>query len=57
MDSDPDPNSDPDLDPDPSIFINDFQDANKKLTFLKKFFCIRFYFLKELLHHFSNIKS
>jgi hypothetical protein len=29
---------DPDVDP--AIFIIDFQDANKKLTFLKKFFCI-----------------
>jgi hypothetical protein len=25
-----DPDSDPDADPDPSIFIIDFQDANKK---------------------------
>ena len=31
---------DPDPDPDPSIFIIDFQDANKKLIFLKKFSCI-----------------
>jgi hypothetical protein len=30
---------DPDADPDPSIFINDLQDANKKLI-KKKNFCI-----------------
>jgi hypothetical protein len=35
-----DPDSDPDADPDPSIFIIDPQDANKNVTFLKKFFCI-----------------
>jgi hypothetical protein len=35
-----DPDLDPDADPDPSIFINDLQDANKKLIFKKKFFCI-----------------
>jgi hypothetical protein len=31
---------DPDSDQDPSIFIIDFQDANKKLNLKKKFFCI-----------------
>ncbi len=31
---------DPDADPDPAIFIIDLQDANKKLIFLKHFFCI-----------------
>jgi hypothetical protein len=31
---------DPDADPDPSIFIIDFQDANQKIIFLTKFFCI-----------------
>jgi hypothetical protein len=28
------------MDPDPSIFITDLQDANKKLIFSNKFFCI-----------------
>jgi hypothetical protein len=47
----------PDLDPDadPSIFIIDLQDANKKL--IKKNFFPAYYFLKVLLHHFSNVKS
>ncbi len=31
---------DPDADPDPSIFIIDLQDANQKIIFLTKFFCI-----------------
>jgi hypothetical protein len=31
---------DPDPDMDPSIFIIDFQDANKKLIFILKFSCI-----------------
>jgi hypothetical protein len=31
---------DPDGDPDPAIFIIDLQETNKKLIFLKKFFCI-----------------
>jgi hypothetical protein len=30
-DSDPDADTDPDTDPDPAIFVNDLQDANKKL--------------------------
>jgi hypothetical protein len=30
---------DPDSDPDPAIFVIDLQGANKKLIFLKKFFC------------------
>jgi hypothetical protein len=29
-----------DPDPDPAIFIIDLQDANKKIIFSKKFFCI-----------------
>jgi hypothetical protein len=29
--------SDPDADPDPAIFVNDLQDANKKIS---KFFCL-----------------
>jgi hypothetical protein len=37
---DPDPDSDPDADPDPAVFVIDLQDANKKLIFLKKFFCL-----------------
>jgi hypothetical protein len=32
-----DPDSDPDADPDPSIFIIDFQDANKKRIKKKSF--------------------
>jgi hypothetical protein len=28
------------MDPDPAIFIIDLQDANKKLIYLKKFFCL-----------------
>ncbi len=31
---------DPVADPDPALFIIDLQDANKKLMFFKKFFCI-----------------
>jgi hypothetical protein len=31
---------DPNADLEPSIFIINLQDANKKLTFLKKFLCI-----------------
>jgi hypothetical protein len=31
---------DPDADPDPAIFVIDLQDANKKLNFLKKSFCL-----------------
>jgi hypothetical protein len=45
---------DSDADPDPPIFIIDFQDANKK-TNLKKSFSA-YYFLKVLLHHYSEIK-
>jgi hypothetical protein len=37
---DPDSDPDPDADPDPSIFIIDLQDANQKIIFLTKFFCI-----------------
>jgi hypothetical protein len=43
----------PDANPDPSIFIIDLQDANKN-----NFCCFSaYYFLKVLLHHFSQIKS
>jgi hypothetical protein len=31
---------DPVANPDPAIFISDLQDANKKLIFVEKFFCI-----------------
>jgi hypothetical protein len=31
---------DPDLDPDPAIFVINLQDANEKLIFVKKFFCL-----------------
>jgi hypothetical protein len=37
---DPDSNPDPDVDPDPAIFVTGFQEANKKLIFLIKFFCL-----------------
>jgi hypothetical protein len=37
---------DPDADPDPNIFVIDLQDADKKLIFLRKFFCLLPYFLK-----------
>jgi hypothetical protein len=42
------------VDPDAAIFVIDIQNANKKLIFLKSFSA--YYFLKEPLHHFSNIK-
>jgi hypothetical protein len=41
--------------PDPAIFIIDRLDANKKLNFLRSFSA--YYFLKVLLHQFSNVKS
>jgi hypothetical protein len=44
-----------DPDSDPSIFITDFQDANKN-QILKKSFSTD-YFLKELLHHLTKVKS
>ncbi len=50
---DPDPDSDPDADP--SIYIIDLQDANKKLMFKKKVFCILLF--EGTLHHFSKLKS
>jgi hypothetical protein len=31
---------DPDADPDPALFVIDLQDANKKLIFCKKLFCL-----------------
>jgi len=37
-------------------FIIDLEDANKKLFFLKTFFCILL-FKGVLLHHFSKVKS
>jgi hypothetical protein len=46
---------DPDADPDPALFVIDFQDANKKLIFLKSFSA--YYILKVHLHHFLMIKS
>jgi hypothetical protein len=46
---------DPDADPDPSIFIIDFQDANKKKLTKKSF--SSYYFLNVLLHHFQIKKS
>jgi hypothetical protein len=45
---------DPDADLDPAIFVIDLQDANKKP--IKKSFSA-YYFLKEHLHNFSQIKS
>ena len=47
--------ADPDSDPDPAIFVNDLQDASKKLIFNAIFSA--YYFLKVHLHHFSKIKS
>jgi hypothetical protein len=49
------PLMDPDADLDPAIFVIDLQDANKKLIFNKKIFCLLL--LKVHLHHFSKIKS
>jgi hypothetical protein len=40
MDPDSDPDTDADADADPSLFIIDLQDANQKIIFLTKFFCI-----------------
>jgi hypothetical protein len=46
---------DPDADPDPAIFLTDLQDANKKLIFYLKVFCL---LLLEGAHtSFSKIKS
>ncbi len=47
--------ADPDSDPDPAIFVNDLQDASKKLIFNAIFSA--YYFLKLHLHNFSKIKS
>jgi hypothetical protein len=61
MDPDPDPRihasdyMDPDSDPDSAIFVNDLQDANKKLNFLQCFSV--YYFFKVHLNHFTKIKS
>jgi hypothetical protein len=46
--TDPDPHLSL-TDPDPAIFVNDLQDAEKKLF-------ISFCFLKVNLHYFSKIK-
>jgi hypothetical protein len=35
-----DPDVDPDADPDPAIFVIHLQEANQKLIFLMKFFCL-----------------
>jgi len=42
-------------DTDPSIFIIDLQDANKKIIFLNKLFCILLF--EGILHKFSKKKS
>jgi len=42
------------MDPDFAIFFIDLQDANKKLFFFSKFFCL---LLFEDTCHFSKIKS
>jgi hypothetical protein len=52
---DPDSDPDPDADPDPAIFVIDIQDANKKLIFLKSFFCLLL--LECTFKSFSKIKS
>jgi hypothetical protein len=41
------PDYDPDPDADPALFVTDLQDANKKLIFLNKFFCLFYYLLFE----------
>jgi hypothetical protein len=46
-----------DSDPDPAIYGIDLQDANIKLFFLNKFFCLFHYFLKVHLLHFLRAKS
>jgi hypothetical protein len=43
------------MDPDPAIFVIDLQDANKKLIFAKKFFCLLL--LEGTFTSFSKIKS
>jgi hypothetical protein len=53
--NDPDPDSDPDADPDPSIFSIDLQNANQKIIFLTKLFCILLF--EGTLLHFSKVKS
>jgi hypothetical protein len=42
------------MDPDPAIFASDLQGVNKQLFFPLSFFA---YYLLQLLHHFSKIKS
>jgi hypothetical protein len=44
-----------DPDPDPAIFGIDLQDTNKKLIFLKKFFC--FILFEGTFTSFSKIKN
>ncbi len=55
MDPDPGLGLDPRMDPDPAIFAIDLQDANKKLIFSKKFFCLLLF--KGTFTSFSNIRS
>jgi hypothetical protein len=43
------------MDPDPPIFVNDLQEANKKLNLKKVIFA--YFFLKVHLRHCSKIKS
>jgi hypothetical protein len=43
------------MDPDPAIFVIDLQDANKKLIFNKKFFCLLLF--EGTFTSFSKIKS
>ncbi len=45
------PDSVRDADPDPADFVIDLQDANKKLIFVKSFFCL---LLLLHLHHFQR---
>jgi hypothetical protein len=47
---------DPDADPEPSIFIIDLQDANQKIIFLTKFFCILL-FEGNFTSYFKDKKS
>jgi hypothetical protein len=44
-----------DPDPDPAIFVNDLQDANKKLIFFEKFFCLLLF--EGTFTSFLKIKS
>jgi hypothetical protein len=46
---------DPDADPDPAIFVINLQDANKKIIFSKRFFCLLLF--EGTVTSFSKIKS